>query len=305
MIFNYDISDLQNSLNEKFESFTSGSFHDIVKSGVYYVGINVTDKPNANGGLYLLSSAFESNTIMVGLYVTAHETPRVYFVHCDNGTFTYTDITDEYFIDSALSGKYDKSGGEVTDSVYIVRSSYPSLGFRTESNGANVGSMLFYSDSNRLAFRLRHPNSPTHYEGYILPAATSGLTADKQYSILTEKTENYAANDTYSESSSIITGLIRNSAKSYILRLVLPKSMAGISTVTVTTLNGNLFNKDGSPVTGSSNYVNFLTQTGVSSVAATKVSNNTVLITVTTSSALTNAVNGPAAFYGNLALKFT
>ena len=80
-------------INERFEviSGSSNSFHDIVKSGVYYVGNNVTDKPNSVGGLYILSSAYGDNRVMCGLYVvnSADSTVRIYWVRCSNGTFEY------------------------------------------------------------------------------------------------------------------------------------------------------------------------------------------------------------------------
>lgn len=58
----------------------SGSLNDIIKSGVYYVSNNVTDKPTTTGGLYVLASSGGDGGIRVGLFAANSSNARPYIV---------------------------------------------------------------------------------------------------------------------------------------------------------------------------------------------------------------------------------
>ena len=113
----------------------------------------------------------------------------------------------------------------------------------------------------------------------------------------------YKAGDTYGESSSILTGMIRNGAKQFAMRVTTPKSMASVSGITVTALTGWIGGINGI-IGGSGDNTNWLSMEGAT-VRAVKKSDNTVLIIVDMSSVLTNATNGPASFYGAFTLTFS
>ena len=59
---------------------SSGSFNDIIETGVYYVANAVTDKPNNTGGLYILASAGGTGENRVGLYAANNSSARPYIV---------------------------------------------------------------------------------------------------------------------------------------------------------------------------------------------------------------------------------
>lgn len=111
----------------------------------------------------------------------------------------------------------------------------------------------------------------------------------------------YAANDTYSESSTALDGIIRNGSTKYMLRVTLPKSMENV-TPSVTALTGWIASKDGF-IASSGNDTNWISMSGAT-VTATKKSNNTVMIVIDTDSVLTNAVNGICAAYVSFTLTF-
>lgn len=112
----------------------------------------------------------------------------------------------------------------------------------------------------------------------------------------------YAVNNTYSESATVLTGMVRSSAKSFVLRLSTPKLMTDITSASVTTFTGWIGGLNG-VVGGSDDNTNWLTKTGVTARTA-KRSDNTILVILDTSTVLTNAVNGPCSFFGSFAIKF-
>ena len=55
-------------VNGRFKIISSGSLHDILDSGVYFVTSGVTDRPTTHGGLYIVARL--SDTLIVGKYIS-------------------------------------------------------------------------------------------------------------------------------------------------------------------------------------------------------------------------------------------
>lgn len=70
------------------EVFSSGSLKDIKASGIYYLTGSVTDKPDANGGLYIYrsSDAISGVGLFIPLYGEGNEIP--YIVRNSGGTYS-------------------------------------------------------------------------------------------------------------------------------------------------------------------------------------------------------------------------
>jgi hypothetical protein len=60
------------ALNGRFRTITSGSIKDIKKSGIYYLTWDVTDKPIANGGIYIVGSFRDAGNALCGLFLGAY-----------------------------------------------------------------------------------------------------------------------------------------------------------------------------------------------------------------------------------------
>ena len=73
-----------NPLNSKFVTISSGSLHDIKKTGLYYITAAVTDKPTAAGGYYSVT-AF-SNDLLVALFCSLDG--NIANIRYANGTWT-------------------------------------------------------------------------------------------------------------------------------------------------------------------------------------------------------------------------
>lgn len=86
------LNDAFANLSAKFATISSGSMHSISESGVYYVSNAVTDKPNANGGLFVV--AFTSTGYAGGLYVaaTSANATAVYRVTVTPSAWTYVQL---------------------------------------------------------------------------------------------------------------------------------------------------------------------------------------------------------------------
>lgn len=73
-----------------FGMISSGSMKSINKSGVYYIGNSVTDKPSTYGGLLIFVVA--NSSTMCGIYVTNTSSPGLFAVSVVNSTWTYTQL---------------------------------------------------------------------------------------------------------------------------------------------------------------------------------------------------------------------
>lgn len=85
---NGSVEDALDELTPRFRTVTSGSFHDILASGIYYVTNAVTDKPTSTGGAYFMSS---QDGVVGGLYIQVG-TGKAYVVRSSDSTWTYTPL---------------------------------------------------------------------------------------------------------------------------------------------------------------------------------------------------------------------
>ena len=83
---NGDLASLNSNIAQKFRTVTSGSLHDIKTSGIYYLTGLVTDKPTANGGIYIVSAY--SADLLVGLF--SNIDGLLYNVRCVSGQWYST-----------------------------------------------------------------------------------------------------------------------------------------------------------------------------------------------------------------------
>lgn len=72
-----------------FEIISSGSFHDIIGAGIYYIGGSVADKPSNNGGFYAVTNI--NSIIIAGIFIDAI-LGDVFRVQFYNGTWDYKKI---------------------------------------------------------------------------------------------------------------------------------------------------------------------------------------------------------------------
>lgn len=115
----------------------------------------------------------------------------------------------------------------------------------------------------------------------------------------------YAANDTYSSGTTIISGIVTNNAKRLLFIATVDKSLGNISTVTVTDLHGHTAGVAG-VIDGNASASDDLKNKSGYTVTAAKINNNTVRIQIDKSTALTNASTAtPFTIYGYFTLKFT
>jgi hypothetical protein len=77
-------ADAINTLNSHFVTISSGSLHDILKTGMYYLTAAVTDKPTAAGGYY--SVTVFSNDLLVGMFCSLDG--NIANIRYANGTWT-------------------------------------------------------------------------------------------------------------------------------------------------------------------------------------------------------------------------
>lgn len=140
----------------------------------------------------------------------------------------------------------------------------------------------------------------TEFVANALTAAISGAIADAINSAT-----KYRNGDSYVTSAPmILSGYSGYANRNVYFTLQLPKSIENITAITVTRFTG--------AVRGINAYLNestdsydWLTGSNVTSVTATKVSNNAVRIQIVTSSGMSGAaVNTPVTFNGNITLTF-
>jgi hypothetical protein len=77
------------------------------------------------------------------------------------------------------------TGALTTTEVNVADDSWPMVNLRNVA-GKKLGMVSVDTSSNRLCFGQQETGA-SYYEGYLLPARTSGLTASKFYTILTSK----------------------------------------------------------------------------------------------------------------------
>ena len=80
------LSEAITNINNRFTTKTSGSLHDITASGIYYLTGGVTDKPVANGGIYVV--ACYNSDLMVGFYCST-DGYAYSVIHTNNNWYTY------------------------------------------------------------------------------------------------------------------------------------------------------------------------------------------------------------------------
>ena len=116
----------------------------------------------------------------------------------------------------------------------------------------------------------------------------------------------YAVNNVFTTAASIITlpGTVNGNSTTIWVSVPVDKSMAAISTITVTSMNGWFSGPTGA-LNGSASAVQYVGASGYS-IACVKLTDRVVRIALTKSSAFTNSVNnGSVVFFGTLTLKFT
>jgi len=93
------------ALNSKLgRLITSGSLHDILAPGIYYIGSSVTDQPvqqNGYGGTYIVSSANENT--LVGTYISMYD-KSIWSIAKLNAAWTYTQMAKHVALSPTLSG---------------------------------------------------------------------------------------------------------------------------------------------------------------------------------------------------------
>ena len=239
-----------------------------------------------------------------------------------------------------LKGVVSKDGDTITGGLTIL--SYLAVQ-RSSGNGividdladdstvnpgsARNGASLAFRDKNGIAFgviRARHVTSS--YKGLYLygnnSSAPSGSQTNGLYLMVNDSGEKlvtlsdpaawrsalelcYAANDTYSSGTTIIGGVVTNSAKRLLFIATVDKSLENIRTVTVTDLHGHTAGVAGVIYGNTSASVDLKNKSGYT-VTATKINNNTVRIQIDKSTAFTNASTAtPFTIYGYFTLKFT
>lgn len=183
----------------------------------------------------------------------------------------------------------DMHGAEYTG-YYAIRSSmpthYPNSGwtwcyFIVLSNGEVTQQYIFRPSTGFIA---RHwAGNPAHW--YVWHYIT---------------TTHYVAGDTFTFSVSFpLNGFITSSTKGVRLALYLPKSVANITTITVTECSGTLRGISGYLNSETDNY-DFAADTTNYSLVATKVKDNLITLQINKTTAFTNVTNNtPVSFYPN------
>ena len=124
---------------------------------------------------------------------------------------------------------------------------------------------------------------------------------------------SFVSGDTYAEAATtvnrnVLPGIIAGSNKQILFRVSVPRLLTNVSQVSVTSLTGWIASmsgivKDASGAASNDN-TNWLTQSGIT-VSAVKKSENTVIIRLTCSSTLGNAVNGVCSGMLGFTLSFS
>lgn len=116
----------------------------------------------------------------------------------------------------------------------------------------------------------------------------------------------YASGDTFSFSASTaVAGLVTSGVTNLYLTVPTPKSMSKISTVTVTAMTGGIRTTSSGYLDGVSDGQSWLNRDGVT-VTASKASDNMIRVTVSKTSAFSNAQNNtPVVGSLNFSFRFT
>lgn len=135
--------------------------------------------------------------------------------------------------------------------------------------------------------------------------ALNGSTWRAWHRIVGDDEIYYRNNDTLSITSyTDLNGFITSSATSVSFSFYTPKSLANISSITVTAFTGTLRGVSGY-LNSQSSAKNWLSDTNYT-ITATKMSDNMIRIVCDKSSAYTNVTNNtPVSYYGSLGLSFS
>lgn len=147
------------SVNSQFVTKSSGSMHDIKKSGLYYVTGNVSDKPTGNGGYY--SVTVYNNDLLVGIFCSTDG--YTFNVQYSNNTWTYQQIALVSQVKlKRITKTYKNITLPSTDNPYAQIDDYNGLGVNTGYylvamnirgwNNTHVGSMSLVKSSNGSEF---------------------------------------------------------------------------------------------------------------------------------------------------------
>lgn len=109
-------------LNTRLNVIDSGSINSINKNGVYYVTNAVTDKPNANGGIFIVAT--HPNGVGVSYYIPLSSTPYMYQGTRYNNVWTFIDVNDVVKM-VTLSASYTLAANE-SKNVNFTSGSIPS-----------------------------------------------------------------------------------------------------------------------------------------------------------------------------------
>lgn len=211
-----------------------------------------------------------------------------------------------------LDTKVSKSGDTMTGALqckvaYTSNGSYPTNQWAQEiyfkdSDNVNIGQVRtgHYANGNEVVeiFARRKVSGTDVFNTLALGVKPDG-------SKYIESIETYAANDTFSiaSTSTIISGLTNNGATTLYLELITDKSMANISSISLTAMAGYIVGINGR-INGNSNDY---TGSGYS-VVLLKQSDRHIRIAISNnpSSAFSNATGDtPICYFGTLTLQFS
>lgn len=105
------IASLNSNIANRFRVVSSGSLHDIIEPGIYYLTSAVTDKPTNSGGFYYCG--FFGAAVYGGIFVPAYdssETP-LYITFTNNGsTWNTYSFGTKKFETTTVTGTTTQSG---------------------------------------------------------------------------------------------------------------------------------------------------------------------------------------------------
>lgn len=166
-------------------------------------------------------------------------------------------------------------------------------GFRLEmysTTGSGYGLQILYTHN-------------VHQRTYI--RSLNGSTWRPWYRVITDDEIYYRNADTLSITSyTNLNGFITSSTKSVSFSFYTPKSLANISTITVTAFTGTIRGGSGY-LDGQTSAYDWLADASYT-LTATKMSDNMIRIVCTKTSAYTNVTNNtPVSYYGSVGLAFS
>ena len=164
---------------------------------------------------------------------------------------------------------------------------YSSSGHLTDQPAA-VGVLINYAPLSEYVYQL----FITRERGNIYVRRSNGSSAwqGTWQRVAQESDTYYQAGDTFTLNNYVpVSGYVTGSSHRVYLTVTVPKSLANISTVTVTALKGALIGDTGA-LDGSGDNTDWLSSSSWSTTA-TKIADNTVLIRMTKSAAITGVSN--------------